>query len=379
VQVRSERQRLLVPGFLQRSLLVLVLLAHFALTGCHSSSRNSAPTVAFSKVAAAYQEGPYKTDIFERDYKTDIMEGRVTRARPGQRLVLYAKTDGRWGVCRQPGTPFTNIETDGRWKATVHLGIQYAALLVDPTYNPPEQAESLPIVGNGVVALAVVNGEGAAPLLPSPKVLNFSGYQWTTSTGPIFHAGSRNFFDPANIWTDERGALHLRISGSPGKWTAAELKLTRSLGYGTYRFQVRDVSHLEPSAVLTLITWDGVGTESTRHELDVELGRWGHLENTNVDYVVQPYYVPANYFAFRVLPGLYTHSFRWEPGKVTFSTVTRSGNTGGGRVVNQHVFTSGVPTPEGESVRIALYVFHQGKIPLKNENEVIIDKFEYLP
>jgi len=33
----------------------------------------------------------------------------------------------------------------------------------------------------------------------------------------------------------------------------------------------------------------------------------------------------------------------------------------------------------GESVRIALYVFHQGQIPLKNENEVIIDKFEYLP
>jgi hypothetical protein len=251
--------------------------------------------------------------------------------------------------------------------------------LVDPTYNPPEQTELLPIVGNGVVALAVVNGEGAAPLLPSPKILNFSGYEWTTSAGPIFHAGSRNFFDPANVWTDETGALHLRISGSAGKWGAGELKLTRSLGYGTYRFQVRDVSHLEPSALLTLITWDGVGTESTRRELDVELGRWGYLDNTNVNYVVQPYYVPANVVAFRVPPGLYTHSFRWEPGKVTFSTIAGSSTTGGGRVINQHVFTSGAPTPGGESVRIALYVFHQGKIPLKNENEVIIDKFEYLP
>jgi hypothetical protein len=43
------------------------------------------------------------------------------------------------------------------------------------------------------------------------------------------------------------------------------------------------------------------------------------------------------------------------------------------------VFTSGVPSPEGKSVRISLFVFHQGPIPLKNENEVIIDKFEYLP
>ena len=363
---------------LARTATLSVLLASLVLTGCHSSSRNSAPTVAFSKVAAAYQESPYKTDISERDYKTDTIDGRVTGARPGQRIVLYANTDGRWGLCQQSDQPFTNIETDGRWKASVHLGIEYAALLVDPTYDPPQQTESLPIVGNGVVALAVVNGEGPAPVLPSPKILNFSGYEWTTSAGPIFRAGSRNFFDPANVWTDERGALHLRISGSPGKWAAAEVKLTRSLGYGTYRFQLRDVSHLEPSALLTLITWDGVGTESTRRELDVELGRWGHLENTNVNYVVQPYYVPANYVAFRVPPGLYTHSFRWEHGQVMFSTVAGSGNTGG-RVINRHVFTAGVPSPEGKSVRIGLYVFHQGKIPLKNENEVIIDKFEYLP
>jgi hypothetical protein len=356
-----------------------MLVFCIVLAGCHTPEKKSAPMVAFSRVAVAHQEDPYKTDIFERDYKIGMIEGRATETRPGQRIVLYAKTDGRWGVCRQSGQPFTNIETDGRWKASVHLGIQYAALLVDSTYSPPEQTESLPTVGNGVVTLAVVNGEGPAPALPSPNRLNFSGYEWTTSAGPIFHAGSRNFFDPANVWTDERGALHLRISGSPGKWAAAEVKLTRSLGYGTYRFQVRDTSHLEPSAVLTLITWDGAGTESNRRELDVELGHWGYLENDDVHYVVQPYYVPANIVAFRAVSGTYTHSFRWEPGQVTFSTVAGSGDTAGGRVINQHVFTSGVPSPEGESVRIALYIFHQGHIPLKNENEVIIDKFEYLP
>jgi len=367
------------PHIVARTATVSVLLVYFVLTGCHSSPKNSAPTVAFSNVPAA-QESHYKIDIIEDgEYKRDITEGHATRARPGQRIVMYARTDGRWGVCRQSGQPFTNIESDGRWKASVHLGISYAALLVDPTYNPPEQTESLPIVGNGVLALAVANGEGPAPVLPSPKILNFSGYEWTTSTGPIFRAGSRNFFDPANVRTDEEGALHLRISGSPGKWTAAELKLTRSLGYGTYRFQVRDVSQLEPSALLTLITWDGVGTERSRRELDVELGRWGYVENDNVHYVVQPYYVPANFVAFRTPAGVYTHSFRWEPGQVTFSTVAGSSNIDAGRVIDRHVFTSGVPSPGGESVRIALYVFHQGQIPLKNENEVIIDKFEYLP
>jgi hypothetical protein len=367
------------PHLVARTATCSMLLVYLGLTGCHFSPKNTAPTVAFSKIPAAYQESDYKTDITERDYKTDIMEGRVTGVRSGKRLLLYADTDGRWGLCRQSGQPFTNIESDGRWKASVHLGLQYAALLVDSTYNPLDQIESLPIVGNGVVALAVVKGEGPVPVLPSPKTLYFSGYEWTASSGPIFHAGSRNFFDPANVWTDGTGALHLRISGSPGKRTAAELKLRRSLGYGTYRFQVRDISHLEPSAVLTLITWDGAGTESNRHELDVELGRWGYLDNENVHYVVQPYYVPANFFTFRVPAGIYTHSFRWEPGKVSFSTVAGSGNTDAGRVISRHVFTSGVPSPGGESVRIALYVFHRGPIPLKHENEVVVDKFEYLP
>ena len=374
-----RRPMLSRPQMVARTGTCSVLLLQIVLAGCRPSSDTSAPTIAFSKIPAAYLESPYKTDMSERDYKTGMAEGRVTGAGRGQRLVLYAHTDGRWGVCRQSDQPFTTIGTDGRWKASVHLGTQYGALLVDPAYDPPEQTESLPVVGKGVVTLAVVNGEGPAPVIPAPKIVNFSGYEWKTSTGPIFHAGSRHYFDPANVWTDEAGALHLRISGSPGKWAAAELKLTRSLGYGEYRFQVRDVSHLEPSAVLTLVSWDGIGTESTRRELDVELSRWGHLDNTNVNYVVQPYYLPANFVAFRTPAGAYTHAFRWQPRQVTFSTAAGPRDPGAARAINQHVFTSGVPSPDGQSVRIALYVFHQGPIPMKHGAEVIIDRFEYLP
>jgi hypothetical protein len=347
-----------------------VLAVCLALSACNSSSTNAAPTIVFSRVPAADQESRQTTDI---------IEGRATGVRPGQRLVLYAKADGRWGIRPAPGQMFTNIAADGRWRNSIQLGIEYAALLVDSAYNPPEQTELLPDVGNGVAALAVVKGQGTAPVFPSPKTVNFSGYEWTTSSGPIFRAGSRNYFDPANVWTDKGGALHLRISGSSGKWSSAELKLTRTLGYGTYRFTVRDVSHLEPSAVLTLITWNGVGTERNRRELDVELSRWGYVNNENTHYVVQPYYVPANIVRFRLPSGVFTHSFRWEPGQVTFSTLGGSGNPAGGRVINQHVFTSGVPSPDRESVRIALYVFLRGQIPLNHENEVIIDKFEYFP
>jgi hypothetical protein len=273
--------------------------------------------------------------------------------------------------------PFTKIKEDGNWSTSTQLGSDYAALLVESGYSPPELSESLP-VGPGVVASAVVDDRGAAAELPAPKTINFSGYEWAISSGPNYRAGSRNFFEPANVWTDANGALHLRISGSPGKWSAAEVKLTRSLGYGTYRFRVRDTSHLEPSAVFTLVSWDGVGTEENRRELDIELSRWGDFSHDNAGYVVQPYYVPANVVRFRIPGGVCTHSFQWEPGQVTFATAAGSGAPGA-PLLKQHVFTSGVPAAGNESVRISLYVFDKGPVPLKRGDEVVIEKFEYLP
>jgi hypothetical protein len=361
----NSRQQIVLWG--KRSFFLAVCLV---LAGCRSTSTNAAPTIVFNKVPAANQDAPDQTDT---------IEGRATGVRPGQRIVVFRKADGRWGLQLSSGQPFIGIERNGHWKTSTLLGIEYAALLVNPDYNPPEQTETLPIPGAEVAAVSTVKGQGAAPVYPPAKTLSFSGYEWTTSSGPIFHAGSRNFFDPANVWTDKSGALHLRIAGSPGKWTAAELRLNRSLGYGTYRLQVEDVTHLEPSAVLTFITWDGVGTERNREELDVELSRWGYIDNDNVHYVVQPYFVPANIVRFRVPAGEFTHSFRWEPGQVTFSTVAGSGDVAGGRMINQHVFTSGIPSPEGQTVRIALYVFVRGQVPLQHENEVVIDRFEYLP
>ena len=341
----------------------------FALSACRSHPVASTPTIVLSQVPAETSGAPERTGA---------IAGRVTGARSGQQIVLYARNEGRWAVQPRPEQPFTKIDDDGRWASSTQLGSDYAALLVDPGYSPPEQTESLPAVESGVVASTIVDDRGTAAVLPPSKTINFSGYEWAVSSGPIFRAGSRNFFDPANVWTDANGGLHLRISGSPVKWMSAEVKLTRSLGYGTYRFEVGDISPLEPSAVLTLVSWDGVGTEQNRRELDIELSRWGHTVNDNAHYVVQPYYVPANIVRFRVPAGVFTHSFDWQPGQVTFSSATGSGGPGT-PLLKQHVFTSGVPVAGHESVRISLYVFNQGQVPLQNGNEAVIEKFEYLP
>src|SRR5215469_173875 len=297
-------------------LLTVVLL----LVGCTRWSANSSPSITFNTVPAADA----------RDYnKLDNVEGRAKNFRSGQQIALYTQSEELWWI--QPGIerPFTNIGDGGEWKGQVHPGTQYAAMLVDPGYSPPETFELLPPIGNGIAAITVTGSQGRTTAPKPTKTLHFSGYDWIARTVASNRAGTRNSFDPANAWTDELGALHLRIAKSQGKWTCAEVKLTRSLGYGTYIFVVGDTSQFEPSVILTLLTWDGLGTERNRRELDVEISRWGYRENENAHYVVQPYFIPANMVRFRVPGGVLTHSFKWEPSQVTFSTTAGSQDAGG--------------------------------------------------
>jgi len=146
-----------------------------------------------------------------------------------------------------------------------------------------------------------------------------------------------------------------------------------------YRFVVRDSSQLEPATVLSMFTWDDSEQEHNHRELDVEITRWGDPLSKNAQYVVQPYYVPANVARFVAPSGILTHSFQWEPGEVSFRTVRGTSSRNGSRTVADHVFTSGVPAPGGELIHINLYIFGSAARPLRNQNEAVIEKFEYLP
>jgi hypothetical protein len=347
----------------------MIMLCCF-LFSCGRQPGSSTSNVVFDKVPHADVGGPDKMET---------IEGHATGVGPGQRIVLYTKSAELWWVQPSTANPITTIQGESRWKNQTHLGIEYAGLLVEAGYMPPQTTEVLPGVGNGVVAVTVVKGQGPMPIVAPIKTLHFSGYEWTARSAGSYRGGSHNSFDPANAWTDENGALHLSVTKSGMDWFCSEVKLTRSLGYGTYRFVVLDASSLEPSMILTLSTSDGVGTEENRRELDIEISRWGSAANDNSQYVVQPYYIPVNIVRFPAPGGKLTQSIHWEPGRATFSTTVGPPYAATPRVVNQHVFTSGVPSAGGDSVRMNLYIFGKGQIPVKNNAEIVIEKFEYLP
>jgi len=306
----------------------------------------------------------------------DSIEGRVTGAKPGQRIVLYAK-NGIWWIQPFWSQPFTTVQADSTWKSSTHLGTDYAALLVEPLYRPQKKLAALPVAGNGVTAVITAKGM-SIPAVPL-KVIHFSGYDWTVRAGATDRGGKINAYDSANAWTDEKGYLHLRMGERDGRWSCAEVNLTRSLGYGTYKFVVQDSAHLNPSAMLGMFTVDERRGDDTRVELDIELSQWGKRGSKNAQYVVQPYYIPENIARFSVPSGVFTHIIRWEPGVASFKTVRGSGIGPGSRSISEHVFTSGIPTPAAETVHIDLYDFLHSKSNPQDPAEVVIEKFEYLP
>lgn len=127
---------------------VPLLFCGLILCGCRASA-GGPPSVEFSRIPRAEDGGTERLD--------DI-EGRAGGARPGQRIVLYARS-GAWYVQPFADRPFTEIQPDSTWKSQTHLGTDYAALLVEPGYSPPAMTDELPGLGGGVVAVSVVPGE----------------------------------------------------------------------------------------------------------------------------------------------------------------------------------------------------------------------------
>jgi hypothetical protein len=339
-----------------------VFLACTIGAGCDAARPPAEPSIVLTRVPP---KGDGSAD------KLEPIEGRVAGGAPGNRVVLFALS-GVWWVQPLAEQPFTTIQTDSTWKSLTHPGTAYAALLVDARYNPPLTVKTLPGKGGAVVAEAISEGTAA----PRPKMLDFSGYQWELRQDASDHGGYKNLFSPSNAWTDANGLLHLRVSRQGNDWVSAEVRLTRTLGYGSYRFVVRDTSYLEPAAVFAMFTLDDAGPS---REMDIELSRWGEPEDKSAQFVVQPYVVPANTVRFESPPGLATYCMDWGQGHVAFRSARGNEPCRRSEAVAEHVFTSGVPYTGDEKVHMNVYVYNNKRHPLEHDFEAVVEKFEFLP
>jgi hypothetical protein len=330
--------------------------------GCAAREKSGPPSIEITSTPAFRESSSDK--LFD-------IEGRASGVRRGERVVLYARA-GLWWVQPTASKPITSLSTDARWRNKTHPGSAYAALLVGPNYQPPARAETLPEVGHTV--LAVAKAEGDPTVGVSQHAIRFHGYNWGARSTPSNPGGGVNEYDPGNAWTDDRGFLRMRISGTPGHLKSSEVYLNRSLGYGTYRFVVRDVSHLDPSVAFVMTAVDDTGPW---REMNIELSQWGQPGSRNGQFVIQPYYIPSNTFRFLAPTGRVTFILRWSPDRAEFEALP--GGSLNSEAASRHVFTSAVPPAGDARVHLSLYVFDNNRSGSVTGAEIVVENFEFLP
>lgn len=217
--------------------------------------------------------------------------------------------------------------------------------------------------------------------LPSDRVISFSGFEWIVRKTALSKEGpGPNLFSdtPENVWVDTQGRLHLKIVQRGGLWYCSGITLRQSLGYGTYVFYVAsDVSKLDENVVAGLFTY-----RTDEEEIDIEFSRWSDPHNRDSQFAVQPSDKTGNKerYDLNLLGETSTHAFNWQPTFIDFFSVQgHSKEVTPQNKIHQWRYTgSNIPPDTDERLKINLWLF-RGQTPVdKKEQEMIIEKVEYI-
>lgn len=223
-----------------------------------------------------------------------------------------------------------------------------------------------------------IGTEGAV----NAEVIKFSGYEWRVKESENMGPGP-NSWKSSNVWVDENGELHLKISYEDGKWHSAQVTSIEPLGYGTYEFYVKGrLDELDPNAVLGLYTYDNQAEDEYYREIDMEFAKWGNPGSKLGQYVIQPG-GEGQLVKFDVtLNGFYTtHSFKWTPKQIDFKSVHGfyPSNDNRADTMYSHIMNTGVPKKGQETARINFWL-HDGLPPQNGqEAEIVVSKFRFIP
>jgi hypothetical protein len=320
------------------------------------------------------------------------LEGEVFGIIPEDyQMAVYVRVADLWYIKPTTASPGTDIASDGTWRCSVVTGGYDAYASAAAVYLLPLDAaipDCNPCHGKPEIPRATAMAETA---LRPVRTLQFGGYAWQVKRRDFPAGPGNNYFSdsPGSVWVDSEG-LHLTVKSDGNRWLCSEVFLTRSLGYGTYRFYTRGrIDAIDPRMVLGLFTWDPAAPEADYRELDIEFTRWGDPDNdTNAQYAVQPCdQCPGcgdRCTRFRVdLSGtasLMTHYLVWEEGRVEFGSYLglQTGTPVAADKVKGWRFSGdAVPAPGGEAVHLNLWLL-EDKPPLDDPGrEVVIAGFHF--
>jgi hypothetical protein len=314
------------------------------------------------------------------------LQGRVncTGVTPDtHHIAVYIRVSGGWWTKPYFIVPLTTIRSDGSWTTDITTGgsdplaIDIAAFLVPNAYTPP------PMSGGAVLPQELFSNSTTYTLVTrrATRTIQFSGHTWEVKFTPTPAGPGPNFFsdDPADVWVDGNGYLHLNIINRNGTWYSSEVICTDTLQYGTYTVTLGSrVDLLDKNVVLGFFSWDTDAPQFNYREIDIEFSRWGENGGLNAQYVLQPWDVSGNRHRFSMnLPGTDSvHRFDWSPDLIQFDSWD-----GSGMPLQSWTYTNTtyIPPAGAGNARINLWLFN-GLPPSDSQNaEVIIKSFQFLP
>jgi len=317
----------------------------------------------------------------------DDLRGQVSGVDPKRHGVAVYIFAGGWWSKPTFDSPSTKLALDGSFVTDITTGgVDETATRIAAFVIP--QGAKIPLAKGEQQLPAVLKRISVADVVvrrhDKRRRLDFAGLRWIVKSAGIKVGPGPNYFsgDSSNVWVDEQGHLHLRMTNEAGKWHCAEVYTEKSFGYGKYTFSMSTpVDQLDPSVVLGLFTWDDAPQQSHR-EIDFEFSRWGKADNTNSQFVVQPWSTLGNMKRFNIKPGTAksTHLFDGFKSSVAFRSLdstTPSSGEPAKALQSWEYKGKNVPSPGNEKVRINLWLF-EGRPPTdKKETEIIVSSFRF--
>jgi len=235
-----------------------------------------------------------------------------------------------------------------------------------------------------LLTLAVLVGPTAA----SAATVQFSGYTWEVRQGG--GGPGPNSWDARNVWVDANGAMHLRVTQLDGHWACAEVTMTKSLGFGTYQWQVEGrPDQMDRNLVLGLFnyTTPDIGPDGT-NEIDIEFARWGNASWPNGNWTIYPAVVGpkplSTTFEVALTSNLSTHRFTWSSDRVRYASLNGLHDIGD----NNGLFQKKTFSPASAQRRIPqnalpvhmnLWLF-KGQAPSNGQSvEIVLRSFKFVP
>jgi len=225
---------------------------------------------------------------------------------------------------------------------------------------------------------------------PGGRTLVFGDHTWRVK-GPGYYGPGPNIFsdNPAVVWVDDDGQLHLTLKNVSGNWYCSEVTTAEALGYGDYILTtVGSLDLLDPQVVLGIFLWEygpcydyAYTWWNAFNEIDIEYSRWGDPTDDLAQFVAQPYDYPGNLSRFDATFGVdevASHAMRWLPGRVEYR-VWRGGPTDESAETMVHSWTyTGPHIPRPEQPRMHLNLWRQGNNPASDQ-EVVFKDFHFVP